>query len=78
MDNNLAIHQMISKEVTQDDPSVRESFLKRYKGQVIKFIEEVSRAFREWEALDSITHKDEKKKHISALVFSAITNQSII
>lgn len=77
MDNNSAIHQMVTKEITQDEPHVRESFLKRYRDQVNKFIEEVSRAFHKWKALDSVTHEDEKKKHVSALVFNALNLHSL-
>lgn len=77
MDNISAIHQMISKEIIQDEPSIRESFLKRYSNQVDKFIENEALAFHKWKQLDSVTHSDEKKKHVSTLIFSAINLNTI-
>lgn len=72
MENTSAIHQLIRKEIIQDEPDIRKSFFKRYSDQVNKFIENVALAFHKWQELDEATHNDEKKKHVSALVFSAI------
>lgn len=72
MEDYTSIHKTISIETTKDIPDVRLSFLKKYGNQVNKFIDEMSHAFLKWRSLDSETGENEKKAHVSALVYSAI------
>jgi hypothetical protein len=73
MEDYRTVFDQIRAEITQDIADVRESFLKEFGHQVNKFIELMTKAFINWRSIDSSIGIDEKKGHVAALVYSAIT-----
>jgi hypothetical protein len=72
METYDTIRELISSETIKDNIDVRNSFLERYSSQIDEFINNMSQAFIAWRSLDSKTKNNQKKEHISALVFSSI------
>ena len=72
MEDYESIRKIIFTETTQDITDVRLSFLEKFENQIDRFVDNMSLAFSKWRSLDSITSSDEKKAHVSALVYSSI------
>jgi ABC-type transport system involved in cytochrome bd biosynthesis fused ATPase/permease subunit len=72
MENYKSVREIIYTETTQDITDVRLSFLEKYKDQIDRFVDNMSQAFLNWRSLDSISSINEKKAHVSALVYSSI------
>jgi len=72
MENYSSIRKTIFTETTQDITDVRLSFLGKFGNQVDRFVDNMSQAFLNWRSLDLDTSGDEKKEHVSALVYSSI------
>ncbi len=64
---------MILAEVTSDDSDVRAEYLKLFEADVKTFSDAMAQAFMKWRTLDAEVKHDEKRAHVSALVFTAIT-----
>ena len=63
----------ILKELTSDDSEVRGEYLKHFKGDTKTFSDAMARAFLKWREFDNAVKADEKRAHVSALVYIAIT-----
>jgi hypothetical protein len=63
----------IIAEITSDDPSIRNSYLARYKKQVEEFGTGMASAILAWRDLDAGSEKEENRAYVSALVYCAIT-----
>ncbi|MEK7854847.1 MAG: hypothetical protein AAB288_02070 [Acidobacteriota bacterium] len=65
--------ETILKELTSDDSEVREEYLKTFDGDAKAFAEFMAQAFVKWRDFDNDIKDDEKRAHVSALVYVAIT-----
>jgi len=68
---------IIRNEVIGDDADTRNKFLECFTDQVEEFISLMIAAFENWEKFDGLINGDEKKAHISAIIYSAINNQIV-
>lgn len=69
------VRHTIERELTSDDPEIRAEYLKHFGADVSRFTNAMSDAFIKWRALDGRVKGDERRAHVSALVYSAITLQ---
>ncbi len=60
-------------ELTSDDSEVRGEYLKHFEAHAKRFSESMAQAFIKWREFDNPIKGDEKRAHISALVYIAIT-----
>src|SRR5260370_16920060 len=65
--------ETIFRELTSDDSEVRGEYLKLFEAEAKVFADSMAQAFIKWRAFDSSFKGDEKRAHISALVYTAIT-----
>jgi hypothetical protein len=65
--------ETIFKELTSDDSEVRGEYLKHFEGEAKGFAESMAQAFIKWRDFDNGVKGDEKRAHVSALVYIAIT-----
>lgn len=63
----------IFTELTSDDSEVRQEYLKRFGADAKAFAESMAQAFIQWREFDNGVNGDEKRGHVSALVYIAIT-----
>ena len=63
----------IHKELTSDDAEVRSEFLKLFGTEVKTFSGAMAYAVLEWRKLDETVLTDERRAHVSALVYAAFT-----
>ena len=63
----------ILKELTSDDSDVRAEYLKHFEADAKALAESMAQAFVKWREFDSEIKGDEKRAHVSALVYVAIT-----
>jgi hypothetical protein len=63
----------IRKELTSDDAEVRAEYLKAFHSDVEKFSDAMAKAVLAWRRLDAIVKGDERRAHVSALVYAAFT-----
>ena len=75
MDDPAKVRDTIKHELTADDSDVRAEYLKYFSADVSSFTDAMARAFLNWRALDDEVKGDEKRAHVSALVYSAVTLQ---
>jgi len=73
MENRALIIEKILKEVSQEDPEVRDRYLVEFKHEIDEFVGFMADAFMRWRALDSAIGPNKNLGHISAFVYSAIT-----
>lgn len=73
MEDRAAVIEKILKEVCQDDAEVRGRFLAEFGQEVDEFVQLMADAFLDWSTLDGNIGSDEKIGHVSAFVYSAIT-----
>jgi hypothetical protein len=68
--------ETIFREITADDSEVRGEYLKHFEGAAKKFAESMAKAFMRWmrwRDFDNEVKGDERRAHVSALVYIAIT-----
>ncbi len=65
--------QTVLAEITSDDVEVRDKYLERFYPEVEKFSDAMAQAFLNWRCLDDEVKGNERRAHISGLVFTAIT-----
>jgi len=63
----------IIKELTSDDSEVRGEYLKHFEADAKRFADSMAQAFIKWREFDNSIKDDEKRAHVSALVYIAIT-----
>ena len=63
----------IYREITSDDVEVRGEYLKHFEGAAKGFAVSMAKAFLKWRDFDSKLKEDERRAHVSALVYVAIT-----
>ncbi|MGH9958165.1 MAG: hypothetical protein ACREBC_13705 [Pyrinomonadaceae bacterium] len=63
----------ILKELISDDSEVRAEYLKQFEADAEAFADSMAQAFVRWRAFDNEVKGDEKRAHVSALVYTAIT-----
>ena len=63
----------IINEITNDEPEVRNSYLKRYSAKVEEFGIKMAKAILAWRDLDIGSETEEQRAWVSALVYGAIT-----
>ena len=63
----------IFKELTSDDSEVRAEYLKHFEADAKNFAGSMAQAFIKWREFDTPIKDDEKRAHVSALVYVAIT-----
>jgi len=72
MEDYAQVYKTIMTEITQDDPEIRECYLKEFRDQTDKFTEGMSDAFLNWRTLDATIHGDKKRGYVSGMVYNAI------
>lgn len=65
--------ETIFKELTSDDSEVRAEYLKHFEEAAKRFAESMAKTFIKWRDFDNGVKGDEKRAHVSALVYIAIT-----
>jgi len=65
--------ETIFKELTSDDSEVRGEYLKHFESSAKRFAQSMAHAFIKWRDLDNEVKGDEKRAHVSGLVYIAIT-----
>jgi hypothetical protein len=65
--------ETIFKELTSDDSEVRRDYLKLFEGDAKAVADAMATAFIKWREFDNGVKGDEKRAHVSALVYAAIT-----
>ncbi len=73
MENTTEIYEQIMTELSADNQDIRSRYLKHFGNEISEFAKAMSHAFFVWRELDGGVKGDEKKAHVSALVYSAIT-----
>ena len=63
----------ILKELTTDDAEVRSDYLQLFEADTKTFADVMAQAFMKWRTFDSEVKDDERRAHVSALVYTAIT-----
>jgi len=63
----------ILKELISEDPEVRAEYLKRFEADTKAFADSMAQAFVRWRSFDNEVKGDERRAHVSALVYTAIT-----
>lgn len=63
----------ILKELTSDDSEVRAEYLKLFEGHAKTFADSMAQAFVKWRSFDNDVKGNDKRAHVSALVYTAIT-----
>lgn len=63
----------ILKELSSDDSEVRADYLKHFEADTKNFAASMAQAFMKWREFDTPIKDDEKRAHVSALVYVAIT-----
>jgi hypothetical protein len=63
----------IYKELTSDDAEVRSEFLNLFGAEINAFSDAMAHTVLEWRKLDSTVMTDERRAHVSALVYAAFT-----
>jgi len=63
----------IYREITSDDVEVRGEYLKHFEGAAKGFAVSMAKAFLKWRDFDNKLKEDERRAHVSALVYVAIT-----
>jgi hypothetical protein len=69
--------EAIFREIAQDDPDVRSSFMARFSSEVTAFSELTAESVVLWRALIDKGTKDQERAYISGLVHAAITLQTL-
>jgi len=75
MEDPGQVRHTIERELTSDNSEVRAEYLKHFGAEVSSFTDAISDAFLKWRALDNEVKGNERRAHVSALVYSAITLQ---
>lgn len=65
--------ETILKELTSDDSEVRSDYLKLFEADAKTFADAMAQAFMKWRTFDNEVNGNEKRAHVSALVYTAIT-----
>lgn len=65
--------ETILKELTSDDSEVRSDYLKLFEADAKAFADAMAQAFMKWRTFDNEVKGNEKRAHVSALVYTAIT-----
>jgi len=65
--------ETILKELTSDDSEVRSDYLKLFEADAKTFADAMAQAFMKWRTFDNEVKGNEKRAHVSALVYTAIT-----
>jgi hypothetical protein len=65
--------ETILKELTSDDSEVRSDYLKLFEADAKTFADAMAQAFMRWRTFDNEVKGNEKRAHVSALVYTAIT-----
>ena len=65
--------ETILKELTSDDSEVRSDYLKLFESDAKTFADAMAQAFMKWRTFDNEVKGNEKRAHVSALVYTAIT-----
>ena len=65
--------EVILKELTSDDSEVRVAYLKHFDSEAKEFSSAMAAAYVKWRALDAGVKDDERRAHVSALVYVAVT-----
>src|SRR5438045_2448298 len=65
--------ETIFKELTSDDSEVRGKYLKHFEADAKRFADAMAQAFIRWREFDTPIKNDEKRAHVSALIYLAIT-----
>lgn len=65
--------ETILNELISDDPGVRSEYLKLFEADAKTFADSMAQAFIAWRSLDNKVKSDERRGHVSALVYTAIT-----
>ncbi len=65
--------ETILKELASDDSEVRDEYLKLFDADTKVFANSMARAFVKWRAFDNEVKGDERRAHVSALIYTAIT-----
>jgi len=76
-DKSSVIADIIRNEVIGDDAETRNKFLECFPDQVEEFISLMTAAFENWKDFDGRINGDEKKAHISAIIYGAINNMIV-
>ncbi len=63
----------ILKELFSDDSEVRKEYLKLFESDAKAFAESMAQAFVKWREFDGSFKDDEKRAHVSALIYTGIT-----
>jgi len=73
MESHEQARTTIYKELTSDDAEVRSEFVKLFEADINAFSEAMANAVLEWRKLDASVMADERRAHVSALVYAAFT-----
>jgi hypothetical protein len=65
--------ETIFEEITSDDLEIRGEYLKHFEAAAKVFAESMAKAFVKWREFDNGVKGDERRAHISALVYISIT-----
>lgn len=65
--------ETILKELTSDDSEVRSDYLKLFEADAKAFADAMAQAFMKWRTFDNEVKGNERRAHVSALVYTAIT-----
>lgn len=65
--------ETILNELTSDDSEVRSEYLKLFEADAKTFADAMAQAFMKWRTFDSEVKGNERRAHVSALVYTAIT-----
>lgn len=67
-------HEIIKKEVLEDDNEVREQFLNVFRNDVFKFIDLMGEVYKVWRKYDDTIGTNKRKAYVSAFLFNAFNN----
>jgi len=65
--------ETIFKELVSDDSEIRDAYLELFEDDAKALSGSMAQAFIKWRSFDNEVNSDERKAHVSALVYSAIT-----
>jgi hypothetical protein len=73
MESHEQAQATIYKELTSDDAEVRSEFLSLFGPEINAFSDAMAHTVLEWRKLDNTVMTDERRAHVSALVYAAFT-----
>jgi hypothetical protein len=73
MEDRPIVCEKIKNEITEDVAGVRERFIAEFSGEIEEFVDHMADAYLDWCSLHAKILLDKRLRHVSTLVYSAVT-----